>query len=204
MGRRGTVVDVETRTDDGFRDALAETVAQRVVDSRDVRKRVGVADGLATTFPTLAEHGAMRRLGVEARAWRLAKDRGVSEASERAAENQTAGREFEEDFADWCDERNIELQHGKPGLVRLYPEVADALARKTGGLAGVPDFLALGDGQRSFGAEWRPEGDTFVEVKRGTSRLSREQERAIAHLKSHGFDVYVLRGEPDDYVFERR
>lgn len=202
--RRGTVVDVKTRTDETFRDGLVETVSRRVLKRREIRKRADVADGVATFLPTLAEHGAARLLGIEKVIWERAKDRGVSEASERAARNHDAGREFEEAFVNWCENRNLDVRRGKAAFVRLYPGVADNVARKTDGLAGVPDFLVRGDGQRSLGDGWRPDGDVFVEVKRGTSTLSREQERAVAHLKSHGFDVYVLRGEPDDFVFERR
>jgi hypothetical protein len=201
--RRGTVVDTETRTDRDTRAAVADRLARRVVES-GVRRRKDVADSVAAAYPRLAEHRATRALGLKERVWRTAKERGVSDASERAARNQTVGRDFEEFFAEWCDERCLPARRGKEALVRLYPEVADEVSRKTDGLAGVPDFLVRGDGQRSFGDEWRPDGDTFVEVKRGASRLSREQERAVAHLKSHGFDVYVLRGEPDRYSFDRR
>ncbi|MFP4188789.1 MAG: VRR-NUC domain-containing protein [Halobacteriales archaeon] len=203
-GRRGSVVDTETRTDSDTRDALTERLARRAVDHREIRKRADVADAVATTLPTLAEHGAARLLGVEERVWEHAKIRGVSEASERAARNQDAGREFEEAFIDWCDDHSLDIRGGKEALVRLYPDITDEVARKTDGLAGVPDFLVRDNGQRSFGDGWRPDGEAFVEVKRGTSSLSREQERVVAHLKSHGFDVFVLRGEPDDLVFERR
>jgi len=201
---RGTVVDAETRTDEGTRKALAEALATHAVETRRVRKRADVPAAVVSAFPVLAEHGATRRLGVEDRAWSLAKERGVSRASERAARNQDTGREFERQFRGWCEERGIGVVRGKTGIVRRHPGVADEVARKTDGLAGVPDFLVRGDGQRSFGDGWRPNGEAFVEVKRGTSRLTREQQRVVAHLKSHGFDVYVLRGEPDDFVFERR
>ncbi|MDZ7687880.1 MAG: hypothetical protein U5J64_04005 [Halobacteriales archaeon] len=203
---RGTVLDVETRTDEEARDKIRDSLARHVLDETrlDVRKRDDVSDALADTFTTLVEHGAARRLGVGRAVWKLAKERGVSRDSERAARNQRAGREFEEFFSDWCDERGIELVRGKTGIVRRYPETADEIARKTDGLAGVPDFLVHGDGQRVFGSEWRPDGDVFVEVKRGESTLSREQQEVVAHLKSYGFDVYILRGEPDYHRFERR
>jgi hypothetical protein len=155
-------------------------------------------------LPTLVEHGTTRRIGVGKSVWRLAKERGVSRGSERSARNQRAGREFEVYFLEWCEERNLEVVRGKSGLVRLYPEAADEVVRKTDGLSGVPDFLVRGDAQNSFGSEWRPEEDVFVEVKRGGSALSREQQDVVAHLKALGFDVYVLRGEPDDHRFERR
>jgi hypothetical protein len=202
--QRGTVVDVETRADEPFRDALAETVARGILDRHDVRKRADAVDCVSTELPTLTEHRGTHTLGVEETVWTLAKDRGVSDASERSSENQKAGREFEEFFAGWCEDLNLEARRGKEALTRFYPEVADEVIRKTDGLAGVPDFLVRGDGQRLFGDGWRPEDDTFVEVKRGTSSLSHEQQRVLAHLKSHGFDVYVLRGEPNEYVFEKR
>lgn len=202
--RRGTVVDVQTRTDEGTRDALAETVARRVLDCYDIRKRADTVEYVSTKLPTLAEHRGTRTIGIEQTVWSLAKRRGVSDASERAARNQDAGRIFEEFFVNWCEERKIDVRRGKEALVRLYPDVTDVVAHKTDGLAGVPDFLVRGDGQRFFGDGWRPDGDVFVEVKRGASTLSREQQEVIAHLKSHGFDVYVLRGEPEEFVFEKR
>ena len=203
---RGTVLDVETRTDSETRNEIRDALAVHVIDETGlyVRKRDDVYDAVVSAFPTLVEHGTTRSLGVERTAWELAKERGVSRGSERSAQNQRDGREFEEYFREWCDERNLEVHHGKGGLVRLYPDAADEIAHKTDGLAGVPDFLVRGDGQDSFGSEWRPEGDTFVEVKRGTSKLSREQQEVVAHLKSLGFDAYVFRGEPDDHRFERR
>jgi len=203
---RGTVVDAETRTDEETREEMRDALAAHALNETrlDVRKRDDVPGAVASTIPTLVEHGVASRLGVEAEAWELAKERGVSRGSERAAQNQRDGREFEEYFREWCDERNLELLPGKRGLVRLYPDAADEIARKTDGLAGVPDFLVRGDSQNTFGSEWRPEGDTFVEVKRGTSTLSREQQEVVAHLKALGFDAYVLRGEPDDNRFERR
>jgi hypothetical protein len=202
--QRGTVVDLETRTDEPFRGALAETVARAILDRHDVRKRADAADCISTELPTLTEHRGTRTLGIEETVWSLAKDRGVSDASERSSENQKAGKKFEESFASWCEDRNLELRRGKEALPRLYPEVADEVIRKTDGLAGVPDFLVHGDGQRLFGDGWRPDGDVFVEVKYGTSGLSGEQQEVIAHLKSHGFGVYALRGEPEDFFFEKR
>lgn len=203
---RGTVVDVETRTDKDTREEIRDAVARYVLDETrlDVRKREDVSDAVASAFPTLVEHGTTRSLGVERAVWKLAKERGVSRGSERSAQNKRAGQDFEEHFADWCDERNLELYRGKSGLVRYHPEAADEVARKTDGLAGVPDFLVRGDGQDSFGSGWRPDDDAFVEVKRGGSTLTREQQEVVAHLKALGFDVFVLRGEPDDYRFERR
>jgi hypothetical protein len=203
-GRRGTVIDTETRTDGRIRGAVSEALARHVVEANRIRKRADVDDRVTEEFPTLAEHRATRRLRIEERVWDMAKERGVSEASERAADSREEGRGFEDYFRDWCDDRNINVRRGKPAIVRLYPGVADEIARKTDGLAGVPDFLVRGDGQRSFGGEWRPDADVFVEVKRASSNLSRDQQRVVAHLKSHGFGVYVLRGEPDDIVFDRR
>ena len=203
---RGTVLDVETRTDEGTRDGIRDSLARHVLDETrlGVRKRKDVADAIATKLPSLVEHGATRRLGVERVVWKLAKERGVSQNSERSTRNKRAGREFEEFFADWCDERNLEIYRGKSGLVRYHPEAADEIARKTEGLAGVPDFLVRGDGQDSFGSGWRPDDDAFVEVKRGGSTFTREQQDVIAHLKALGFDAYVFRGEPDQYRFEKR
>jgi hypothetical protein len=203
---RGTVLDVETCTDGETRDEIRDTLARHVLDETrlDVLKRDDVHDALAEMLPTLVEHGATRRLGVERAVWQLAKKRGVSSGSETSARNQRAGREFEEFFVDWCDERNLKLHRGKSGLVRHHPDAADEIAHKTDSLAGVPDFLVRGDGQYTFGSEWRSDGEAFVEAKRGESRLSREQQEVIAHLKALGFDVFVLRGEPDDYLFERR
>lgn len=203
---RGTVLDIETRTDEETRSEIRDALAGYVLDETplDVRKREDVPDTVALLFPTLVEHGVDSRLGMETKVWELAKERGVSRGSERSERNQLAGREFEEHFADWCDERNLELHRGKSGLVRYHPDVADEIARKTDGLAGVPDFLVRGDGQDSFGSEWRPDSAAFVEVKRGDSRLTREQHEVVAHLKALGFDVYVFRGEPDDRCFERR
>jgi len=203
---RGTVVDVETRTDEGTRDEIRDALAAHALNETrlDVHKREDVPDAVASLLPTTVEHGVDSRLGIETKVWELAKERGVSRGSERSTRNQHAGRNFEEYFRDWCDERNIELHRGKRGLVRLYPDAASETARKTDGLAGVPDFLVRGDSQNTFGSEWRPDGDTFVEVKRGKSRLSREQQEVVAHLKALGFDAYVFRGEPDDNRFERR
>jgi hypothetical protein len=202
---RGTVSDVETRTDAETRDALRDALASYVLDeARRVRKRDDVSEALASLLPTLVEHRVLRRLGVVSEVWRLAKERGVSHGSETSARNQRAGLQFEEYFADWCEDRNLEYVRGKTGLVRYHPETADEITRKTDGLAGVPDFLVRGDGQNTFGSEWRPEGDVFVEVKRGDSRLSREQEEVVAHLKARGFEVYVLRGETDEHIFEKR
>ena len=202
---RGTVIDAETRTDAEICDALRDELATYVLDeARRVRKRDDVSEALATLLPTLVEHRVLRRLGVASEVWRLAKKRGVSRGSETSARNQRAGRQFEEYFADWCEDRNLEHIRGKTGLVRYHPETADEIARKTDGLAGVPDFRVRGDGQNTFGSEWRPEGDVVVEVKRGDSRLSREQEEVVAHLKARGFEVYVLRGEPDEHNFEKR
>jgi hypothetical protein len=201
---RGTVADVMTRTDDDSRDALAEALARHVTDTSEVRKREDVPDAVATTYPTLVEHRASRSLGVPERVWQRAKDRGVSRGSKRAERNQKAGRKFEEFFQKWCEDHGFGTVRGKTGLLRRYPSVSETVADKTDGLAGVPDYLVCDDRQTSFGDGWRPEGEAFVEVKRGTSNLSREQERVVAHLKSHGFDVYVLRGEPHDHRFERR
>jgi len=203
---RGTVVDAETRTDEETREEMRDALAAHALNETrlDVRKLDDVPGAVASTIPTLVEHGVASRLGVEAEAWELAKERGVSRGSEWSAQNQHAGREFEEHFRGWCEERDLRFVRGKVGLVRHYPEVAHEIARKTDGLAGVPDFLVRGDSQNTFGSEWRPEGDTFVEVKRGTSTLSRGQQEVVAHLKALGFDAYVLRGEPDDHRFERR
>jgi hypothetical protein len=203
---RGTVVDVETRTDPETREEVRDALTEYALDgtSLDVRKRDDVYDAVVSAFPTLVEHGTTRSLGVERTAWELAKERGVSRGSERSAQNKRDGREFEECFRGWCDERNLEVHRGKGGLVRYHPDAADEIVRKTDGLAGVPDFLVRDTDQDSFGSEWRPDGDTFVEVKRGTSTLSREQQGVVAHLKALDFDVYVLRGEPDEYRFERR
>lgn len=203
---RGTVVDADTRTDEGVQGSVRDALAEYVYRGSRVLKRDDAYDAVAEKLPILAEHGTTRRLGVGRRVWRQAKENGVSRESERASQNRSAGREFEEFFRDWCDDHNIDVRRGKPALVRLYPEVAAQISRKTDGLAGVPDFLARGDEQRSFGDDWRPESDTFVEVKRGASRLSRDQQSVVAHLKSHGFDVYVLRGDPeeDGYMFEKR
>jgi len=202
---RGTVIDTETRTDEETRDDIRERLATYVIDEApNLRKRDDFSDAVASLLPTLVEHRALRRLRVGSEVWQRAKERGVSRGSETSARNQRAGREFEEYFADWCEDRNLELLRGKTGLLRYHPENADEITRKTDGLAGVPDFLVRGDGQNTFGTEWRPEEDVFVEVKRGSSRLSREQQEVVAHLKACGFEVYVLRGEPDDHSFERR
>lgn len=203
---RGTVVDTWTRTDEDLRDALADSMADAVLgaDAVRVRRRADIGDTLATLFPTLAEHRTPSRLGVPELVWKRAKERGVSPESELSYRNQRAGRSFEEYFRDLCDERGLTVLRGKTGLVRYHPDAADEVARKTDGLAGVPDFLVRGDPQRSFGDGWRPDGDSFVEVKRGGSRLSREQKRVVAHLKALGFDVYLFRGEPDGHRFERR
>lgn len=203
---RGTVVDVETCTDTETREEIRDALAGHVLDetSLDIRKRDDVPDAVASAIPTLVEHSVTSRLGMDTKVWKLAKEHGVSRGSERSSGNQRAGREFEEYFRDWCDERNLEVTRGKSGLVRLYPEAADEIVRKTEGLTGVPDFLVRGDGQNSFGSGWRPEEDAFVEVKRGDSMLSREQQDVVAHLKALGFDVYLLRGEPGDHRFERR
>jgi len=47
---------------------------------------------------------------------------------------------------------------------------------------GVPDFILLKDGEIEF-----------VEVKKGIGALNKNQERAIALLRKHGFDVKVER-----------
>lgn len=201
---RRTVVDVETRTDDDCRKETADVLARHVLETSRIRKRDDVSDAVAETFPTLDEHRAPSRLCVPERVWSLAKEEGVSRRSNLAERNQRAGRRFEEFFRDWCDDRGLRVVRGKAGLVRHYPGTADEITRKTDGLAGVPDFLVRGDGQRSFGDSWRPDGDAFVEVKRGNGALSREQQTVVAHLKALGFDVYVLRGEPGDHRFERR
>jgi hypothetical protein len=203
---RGTVVDAQTRTDEKTRDAVCDALASYVFHetSLGIRKRDDVHDAVADTVPTLAEHRTARTLGLGRAVWRLAKEHGVSRASERSERNQDAGREFEEFFGDWCDERGLCVERGKTGLVRRYPGTADEIARKTDGLAGVPDFLVRGDGQNTFGSEWRPDGDVFVEVKRGESTLTREQQQVIAHLKARGFDVYVFRGDSGYHRFEKR
>ncbi len=206
--KRGTVVDVETSTGEDTRVEVRDSLARRVLDENrvEVRKRADVSGAIADTLPTLVEHRAARTLGVEHAVWGRAKERGVSRGSERAERNQKAGRDFEEYFVDWCEDRNLEVTRGKTALVRRYPDVADDIARKTDGLAGVPDFVVRGDGQRVFGDGdvWRPDDEAFVEVKRGGSSLTREQQDVVAHLKSHGFDVFVLRGEPNSHRFERR
>lgn len=203
---RNTVLDVETRTDEETREEVRDALAVHALDETrlDIRKRDDVYDAVVSAFPTLVEHGTTHSLGVERTAWELAKERGVSRASERSESNVRAGYKFEEHFREWCGERSLEIHRGKSGLIRYHPNVADEIARKTDSLAGVPDFLVRGTGQNSFGTEWRPDGDTFVDVKRGDSRLTREQQTVVAHLKAHGFDVYLLRGEPEDHRFERR
>jgi len=201
---RGTVIDSRTRTDAETRDELADRLARHVVDTSRVKKRADIRDAVAATFPTLAEHRTPARLGVTDRVWSLAKKRGVSRRSRRALNNQRKGRCFEDCFLDWCDERGLRVVYGKTGLVRHHPEAADTVVHKTDGLAGVPDFLVRGDEQRSFGDGWRPDDDAFVEVKRETSALSRDQQTVVAHLKALGFEVFIFRGEPEDHRFERR
>jgi len=202
---RGTVVDFETFTTEEERDALRDELAERVVDGTDVRKRADVYDALTESYPSLVEHSVASRLGLGRRAWKVAKESGVSRASERSARSQRTGEEFEEYFVEWCEDRNLTVRPGKPALRRLYPEVGDEVAERTDGLSGVPDFFVRGDGQSTFGdEEWRPDGEAFVEVKYGTGRLSREQQDVVAHLKSHGFDIYVFREDRDEYRFDKR
>lgn len=204
-GPRGTVVDFETFTRRELRGTLTDELTECLLNSTEVRKRADAYTAPTEEFPVLAEHGVPPRLGIGSKVWELAKERGVSRRSERSIENQRAGEDFEDFFAEWCKSRNLSFRRGKPALRRLYPEVAEDIAERTGGLSGAPDFFLRGDGQRSFGSSgWRPDGDAFVEVKGGASRLSREQQDFIAHLKSHGFEVYVFRGEPDEYRFEKR
>jgi len=202
---RGTVIDFETPTTQRIRDALSEELTEYLLEVTEVRKRANIYSALTEEFPVLLEHGVLSRLGVRHQAWELAKERGVSARSERSIENQRAGKKFEEFFVEWCERHNLSLRRGKTALRRFYPEVAEEIIERTDGLSGVPDFFLRGDRQCSLeDSQWRPDGETFVEVKRGKSRLSPDQQEVIAHLKFHGFEVYTFCGEPDEHRFEKR
>ncbi|MFP4631814.1 MAG: hypothetical protein ACLFMT_00055 [Halobacteriales archaeon] len=202
-----SAVDVTSHVDDSRRldDALAAAL-RRHLD--DVETRDDLRSLLRTErspYPALARHGVLRR--VEGRLWRhLRRTGSLSNRSLTSGDNQRSGREFEAYFEKVCESRGLTPRRpAADALESLYPEVhASLVDRFSPGLPGVPDYFVEVDGHRSFDSGWRPTEDCFVEVKRGSSRLSRRQARVAAHLKSHGFPVYVLRGEPGDHRFDRR
>lgn len=205
----GSVVDVRSHLERSTRGKLEDACfaalrepAEDVETKSDLRRLTRTGD---SPSPVLARHGALRR--VERRLWSYLKQSGaLSNSSLTSAENQESGREFERFFEELCRERGLTPHRPASSALReLYPGVHDALRRKFDErLAGVPDYFVEADGHRGFGDRWRPTLDCFVEVKRGDSRMSRRQSKMAAHLKSHGFPVYVLRGEPDSHRFERR
>lgn len=204
----GSVVDVRSHVDAEVRRKLDDACFAAIrdhADSVDTKTDLRRLTRTDSPYPVLASHGALRR--VERRLWSYLKEAGVvSESSLTSAENQAAGREFERYFEDLCGERGLTPHRPAAEAVRrLYPEVYETLERKLdSSLAGVPDYLVEADGHRGWGDRWRPTEDCFVEVKRGDGRMSRRQSKMAAHLKSHGFPVYVLRGEPGSHRFERR
>ena len=227
---RGSVIDVRSHVDDATRDAIGAEILDDAV-AGGAHLRVGSRDDAgrvaADAYPTLAAHGAL--VGLGDRLWRHVRDEHPERLDERsrvASANQGRGRAFEEYFHELCDRSDLVVE--RPSDVALrerYPEKHGRLVDWFGErLTGVPDFfVAAPDGQAglheaaatdgSAGADraapdggdvWRPPGDCFVEVKAGSSRLTREQERMIPYLKALGFPVYVLRGEPGDHRFDRR
>ncbi len=205
----GSVVDVESHLSRGGQRKVDDTCFTALrrhsedVDTKSDLRQLTRTD--ESPYPALARHGVLRR--VEGRIWSYVKEAGfVSDSSLTSSENQERGREFERYFEELCRERGLTPHRPSSEALRsLYPDVHSTLQRKfTASLSGIPDYFVEADGHSGWGDRWRPTEDCFVEVKRGGSHMSRRQSKMTAHLKSHGFPVYVLRGEPGDHRFEER
>ncbi|MFB6283106.1 MAG: hypothetical protein ABEK59_04125 [Halobacteria archaeon] len=149
---------------------------------------------------------------VERRVWSYLKENRENQLSKRSrvsVNNQDSGRRFERFFEEYCEDLGIEVRRDSASAVRdLYPESYGELSACFGnGLPGIPDyFVESPEGQSRVSTDggWFPDGDCFVEVKYGSSRLSDRQARMVPYLKKLGFDVYVLRGKPEGPRFEQR
>lgn len=189
------------------RGSLVRKAAARIRESPGysrVSKRGDVERLVRDELPLLGDHGFGGL--VEASLWRRLKERDsdvLGSRSKTAMQNQVQGRGFEEFFEDLCERRGVSYYRDSAAeFRRRHPADHRRLEGKCPGLRGMPDYLVVGDG--GFGDGWRPAGTGFVEVKYRGSRLSGRQKRVVAHLKSQGYPVWVLRGEPEEYRFDRR
>ncbi|MDY6780712.1 MAG: VRR-NUC domain-containing protein [Halobacteria archaeon] len=206
---RTTVMDDKSCVSEWKREAVRRKLADAIVEeARDsIETRDDIGEVVEEKYPVLHEHGVTS--GVGRRVWREVRGDSevLSEASRRSLRNQREGDEFEAFLERLCEERGYDCYRGKEALRTRFPEAERDLLDRFGSLNGVPDYLVSvepGQERLADNGGWMPDGDAFVEVKRGDSRLSPEQERVIPYLKSHGFEMYVLRGDPDDFFFERR
>lgn len=202
------VLDFTTSLSNEVKVSLARKVAKSLHETDDyqrVNKRGDISRLVSRKVPLLGSHyfGDI----VEGLLWRRLKhhDRELlGVGSRRSIQNQNTGREFELYFEDYCERKGIDYYRDSvDALRRHHPNTYRVLDRKFPGLPGIPDYYVVGDGSLSR-EEWCPGGEAFVEVKYRGSQLSKKQTRVIAHLKSHGFPVYVLRGTPDEHYFDRR
>ncbi|MDY7082652.1 MAG: hypothetical protein SXQ77_09665, partial [Halobacteria archaeon] len=204
-------IDYKTHTRELTRDEIRDELASKVVESdeyNEIEKREDVERIVQERYPLLYELGLART--VPRRVWNHVRENDaeqLSRESRRSMENQRQGRRFEKFFERFCERNDLDYYRGSAGaLRRFHPEKYGYVVEKLGGTRGIPDyFVRVDEGQESLGGSvWKPHADSFVEVKYNDSDLTREQVRMIPYLKSTGFEVYVLRGTPDDFFFERR
>ncbi len=153
---------------------------------------------ISNIYPILDEHNCFNLIK---NTWKIVKkENKIKNKSNISINNVNKGKEFERFFKKLCEKRNFEHYRGKKALKKFFPEKI----KKVNGLKGIPDFFIKRNKQKKFVEEWSPNEDCFVEIKRGNSKLARNQKETIAKLKSLGFSVYVFRGNPKRYSFEKR
>ncbi|MDY6765149.1 MAG: VRR-NUC domain-containing protein [Halobacteria archaeon] len=181
---------------------------------QEVEVREDIDEVFEEVLPVLSGYGLTS--GLRSQVWDHIRENDpylLSDRSRMAMKNQKKGRRFERFFRDLCRENNLECYRDTRYILRSrYPEEYAKLLDEFGrGFNGLPDFFVDANANQSTlerwtgGSRvgWKPDGEAFVEVKYGTSDLSPEQRRVVSHLSEAGFDVYVLRGTPDEHSFER-
>ncbi|MDY6774475.1 MAG: hypothetical protein SV253_00015 [Halobacteria archaeon] len=205
----GSFVSEETR--ERIRDDLLEDIFVDA-DLTEIERREDVEALLSERYPVLHRHRVTR--GLEADVWRHVREKyrdSLADRTRLSVENQKKGRGFEEFFSDLCAERRVDCLRGREALreARLG-DVRRRLEHVFGDVSGIPDFYVEGSQSRiddwdeeTEESDWRPEEPCFVEVKYGDSRMSKRQREVAEVLEDTGYGVYVLRGKPEEYVFER-
>lgn len=197
-----TVVDDKSFLSSKIRKKISKELIyrylQRVEDRKNNFYKKEIKKNIPNIYPILDEHNCFN---LRKYTWEiLKKENKIKNKSNISINNVNKGKEFEEFFKKLCEKRKFEYYRGKKALKRFFPEKI----KKVNGLNGIPDFFIKRNKQKKFVEEWNPNKDCFVEIKRGNSKLKVNQKETIARLKSLNFSVYVLRGSPERYSFEKR
>ena len=207
-------IDWWTFTDDATLEQLKQSFLQKISEEslEDLDEKQSIEYFLEKNFPEIGRHGLKNVLGEDLWEIKLEDLQTLSEQSRKAVKNGEKGKRFEKFFKEICNSNGLTCYRSSSQVLRHFlPEVRKDIRAEFGSLKGIPDFFVdkgnsttlnnFLECEKDF---WEPENRfAFVEVKYGSSKLSKRQRKMVSFLNKLGVEVKLFKGDFKDYSLEK-